>query len=281
MPIVTLAARLICTTPEFDELAQAVGLDPLPASPGGGGGSSRYGVTDPAERARLRAELDAMVAHLYGLTEEEFGHILSTFPLVKEEVKAAALEEFRRQAGKPAPARSLRTKSGGGGATSIAVPPKDEPPEPTTPIDQLEPDDIMCAIRQVFQTQGPLERAEGIRAVARELGYSRTGPRIWKVLDGALRTAVRRGILENQGTALRVLARSVEGYRREFLKEQFLSALGGRRWLERDEAIRAFARWLGFARTGRAIEETARSLINGLLREGRLEAEGSRVRRAG
>lgn len=67
MPIVTRAARLICTTPEFDELARAVGLQ-----------GYQEGATDPAERARLRAELDAMVAHLYGLTEEEFRHILST-----------------------------------------------------------------------------------------------------------------------------------------------------------------------------------------------------------
>ena len=31
------------------------------------------------ERAKLRAELDGIIAHLYGLTEEEFKHILSTF----------------------------------------------------------------------------------------------------------------------------------------------------------------------------------------------------------
>ena len=37
-----------------------------------------------------------MVAHLYRLTEEEFAHILSTFPLVTEETKQAALDEFIR-----------------------------------------------------------------------------------------------------------------------------------------------------------------------------------------
>jgi len=81
------AARLICTTPEFDDLAKSVGLNPP---------NHKAGVTDPAGRAKLRAELDAMVAHLYRLTEEEFSHILSTFPLVAEEVKAAALAEFIR-----------------------------------------------------------------------------------------------------------------------------------------------------------------------------------------
>ena len=50
-----------------------------------------YGVTDPVERARLRAELDGMIAHLYGLSHDEFAHILASFPLVAESVKAAAL----------------------------------------------------------------------------------------------------------------------------------------------------------------------------------------------
>jgi predicted HTH transcriptional regulator len=39
-----------------------------------------------------------MVAHLYGLTEEEFAHILSTFPLVPQATRDAALEEYRKQA---------------------------------------------------------------------------------------------------------------------------------------------------------------------------------------
>ncbi len=58
--------------------------------------SHKDGVTDPAGRLKLRAELDAIIAHLYGLTEEEFAHILSTFPIVAQEVKDATLEEFRR-----------------------------------------------------------------------------------------------------------------------------------------------------------------------------------------
>ena len=78
------AARLICTTPEFDDLAKAVGLR-----------SHRDGATDPAERARLRAELDGLVAHLYGLSEAEFAHILTTFPLVPDPVKTAAQNAYR------------------------------------------------------------------------------------------------------------------------------------------------------------------------------------------
>jgi hypothetical protein len=83
-PIATRAARLACTTPEFDDLAKEAGLK-----------SHRDGATDPAERARLRAELDGLIAHLYGLAEAEFAHILATFRLVPEPVKIAALNAYR------------------------------------------------------------------------------------------------------------------------------------------------------------------------------------------
>lgn len=40
-------------------------------------------VWDEERRARLRAELDAVYAHLYGLTREELAYILDTFPIVR------------------------------------------------------------------------------------------------------------------------------------------------------------------------------------------------------
>ncbi len=83
-PIVERVAKLICTTPEFDELAKEASI-----------GSYKQGVTDAVERRRLRAELDGLVAHLYGLTEEEFAYILTTFPLVADPVKIAAQNAYR------------------------------------------------------------------------------------------------------------------------------------------------------------------------------------------
>ena len=53
------------------------------------------GVTDLVERVKIRAELDALVAQLYGLTEEEFAYILTTFPIVPENVKTITLETFK------------------------------------------------------------------------------------------------------------------------------------------------------------------------------------------
>jgi predicted HTH transcriptional regulator len=40
--------------------------------------------------------LDARVAHLYGLNDEHFAHVLETFPLVDPAVRQAALNEFTR-----------------------------------------------------------------------------------------------------------------------------------------------------------------------------------------
>jgi hypothetical protein len=82
--MVDRSARLICTTPEFDDLAKSVGLN-----------GHQDGATDPTERAKLRAELDGLVAHLYGLSEAEFTHILETFPLVAQPVKVAAHNAYR------------------------------------------------------------------------------------------------------------------------------------------------------------------------------------------
>jgi Putative DNA-binding domain len=82
--IVERAAKLICTTPEFNDLAQEVGI-----------GSHQNGTTEECDRATLRAELDGMIAHLYHLTEAEFAHILSTFPIVPEATKQAAIEAYR------------------------------------------------------------------------------------------------------------------------------------------------------------------------------------------
>ena len=82
--IVERAAKLICTTPEFDELAQEVGLN-----------SHQQSVTDDTKRAKLRAELDGIIANLYGLTEDEFAYILTTFPIVSDTVKQAALAAYR------------------------------------------------------------------------------------------------------------------------------------------------------------------------------------------
>jgi hypothetical protein len=95
--IVPRVARLTCTRAEFADLWQEVIGEPWNES---------KGATDPAERQRLRDELDAIVAHLYGLGRDDFDHILGTFPLVFPDTgegtskRAALLATFDAWAGK-------------------------------------------------------------------------------------------------------------------------------------------------------------------------------------
>ena len=82
--IVKRAALLTCTTPEFDPLARQAGLK-----------NHHDAATHPTTRAQLRAQLDAQIAHLYHLTEPDFRHILSTFPLVDTPTKTATQNAYR------------------------------------------------------------------------------------------------------------------------------------------------------------------------------------------
>jgi hypothetical protein len=60
---------------------------------------------DTGDRAQLRAEIDAYVVHLYGLSRDDFGYILDTFSVLKKKEKRAfgefmskrkCLEEYDR-----------------------------------------------------------------------------------------------------------------------------------------------------------------------------------------
>ena len=139
-PLVLRALRLICTTEEyadlwtevFPQIPAATKADlatPPPAygpaheqelrqrvaesyaaldgnwSPACAFHERRPDRRDDGDRAQTRAEIDALVAHLYGLTRDEFAYILNTFPGLRRKEFAAfgefqskrkALEEFER-----------------------------------------------------------------------------------------------------------------------------------------------------------------------------------------
>lgn len=85
-PIVERAARLICTTDEFAELWEEV-MDSK--------WSEKKVAIQEYERNKLRAELDGIIANIYGLTEEEFSYILNTFPIVTLPQKVASQNAYR------------------------------------------------------------------------------------------------------------------------------------------------------------------------------------------
>ncbi len=63
--IVTLAGRLACPDERFTAWAEAVGVD--------------CGLLEMDEKQNMVYELDALVAHLYGLDEHQLSHIFETF----------------------------------------------------------------------------------------------------------------------------------------------------------------------------------------------------------
>jgi type I restriction enzyme, S subunit len=143
-------------------------------------------------------------------------------------------------------------------------------------IEDTDRTEVLCAIRTLFNDDQERGRDAAIRELAHALGYQRTGSRVYEVLSTDLLTAVRRGIIANVGGVYRRGFRTLADCTRDSLKKDFEFAIG-RGWISREDAIRALARWLGFRRVGPVIDETARSLINGLIREGRLEADGSEL----
>src|SRR6218665_1337696 len=80
------AARLICTTAEFAELWEETMKTKW---------TEKKAAMQEYERHKLRAELDGIIAHVYGLTEEEFAYILGTFPIVPQAQKVAAQNAYR------------------------------------------------------------------------------------------------------------------------------------------------------------------------------------------
>jgi hypothetical protein len=139
-------------------------------------------------------------------------------------------------------------------------------------IDDIDQSEIMAAIRQVFNDGVARERELAMRDVARELGFDRTGTRIQERLNGELIAAARRGIVANKSGELSMAARTIDDYGRDYLKTLFLSDMGST-WWDREDAINRAARYLGFTRTGAKIYDSFKSIINGLIRDGRLESD--------
>jgi hypothetical protein len=82
--VVALAGRLACADKRFRKWADAVGVE--------------FGPLNDDEKANMIHELDAAVAHLYGLSERELSHIFETFHegWDFEQRLKATLEHYRR-----------------------------------------------------------------------------------------------------------------------------------------------------------------------------------------
>lgn len=153
-----------------------------------------------------------------------------------------------------------------------------ERPTSSLNIEDLDRNTIIAAIREALSTVESLDRETALRETARALGFARTGPRIAEAIDSALIAAARRGIIQNNRGLLSIATRNISDHSRDELIAALLGSTGNA-WQERDEAIRAAARYLGFRRAGRAIRDAFKSVINGAIRRGLLEYEGMMIRK--
>jgi len=78
--IIKNSSMLICTTDEYANLRDEVGI-------------SEY-VTAPEKRLLLEAQINAAAAKIYDLTKEEFQYILESFPSVDKKLKEQTMKEF-------------------------------------------------------------------------------------------------------------------------------------------------------------------------------------------
>jgi hypothetical protein len=179
--------------------------------------------------------------------------------------KATAVKKAKKpEAKRPASQEAQKPK----GPQPVASKPQAPPA-----IDDLSRRDVMATLRELFAGGTQMDREETLRALQAHFGWQRLGPKVRAELEADLVTAVKRGILHNERGTLSLATRSMSDYTKAECKQHFLAAQV-RAWVTREEAIRTWARHLGFRRAGPQIQELGRSVINGLLREGRLEADG-------
>ena len=136
----------------------------------------------------------------------------------------------------------------------------------------------MAAIREVFSAVGSLDPDTALTKTARVLGFRRTGARITEELRSALRTAIRRDIITREKGVISIECATIDGFTRNELIDTLLTTISST-WWDREDAIRASARRLGFRRTGNRITKAFKSAINGAIRRGLLQADGGFIRR--
>lgn len=145
-------------------------------------------------------------------------------------------------------------------------------------IDEIDRDEIMAAIRDVFKRAESLDAPTAFTEISHALGFRRTGARITEELRRALRTAIRRHIINRDRGVLSIECRTIDDYTRDELIETLLAAMG-KTWWSREDAVRAAARRLGFRRTGNRSIKAFRSAINGAIRRGSLKVDHDFIRR--
>jgi hypothetical protein len=139
----------------------------------------------------------------------------------------------------------------------------------------------MAIIRVTMRGRAAVPREEVVRAIAGALGYQRIRASLRERIDGLLRAAVRRHVVQaGGGEELRLSTVRLDDYHCDALVAT-LGAVSRRGCVyERDELARLVIAHLGFKRLTKAASEAIKSAFNASIRRGVFErVDATRLRR--
>ena len=110
------------------------------------------------------------------------------------------------------------------------------------------------------------------------MGFQRLGSAIHREINSVVRAAALRGLTISTDDGLSLSIRSLHDADRASLKKCLLVAIG-HKWQPREDVPGLLATHAGFGRVSPEMRKLTASLINGLIREDRLETDASRIRR--
>ena len=110
----------------------------------------------------------------------------------EETMPGGAAHDSHKSPGLPASTQGSDPDVGGGGT-------------PTRPIEKIPQSEIIEAVRRVLARAFAMPSTDLTLAVARELGYQRTGVRIRAVIDRAVQQQLQEGALIDVGGNLRLV----------------------------------------------------------------------------
>jgi type I restriction enzyme, S subunit len=136
---------------------------------------------------------------------------------------------------------------------------------------------ILAAIRQACWGAGEIAREELIRKVAVRLGSPRFGKSFRARLESHVEVAVQRRIVARKGDLLTGATPTFGRYDYVFLMETVRKLVERGAEVEKDEAVRAVAAWLGYGQVTPAFRERMDRVFLWAAQEGRLEVRGGRI----
>ncbi|MCA9428754.1 MAG: hypothetical protein KC994_26990, partial [Candidatus Omnitrophica bacterium] len=156
--------------------------------------------------------------------------------------------------------------------------PEEEPErEGPVPLEEVETEEVMAAIRQILREHKQMTREDLHRQVAYHFGYQRLGSRVEETLRGHVRAAIRRKIAQGNGEEIWLETPTMAHYAPEELIDTLCSVMKKGREYDREEVLESAAHHLGFTRVRDSVKAPLKSALNGGIRRGRIGYQGKMI----